>query len=209
MPVPAPPSTVTIRTVSRHCLVSPVGGDGGHLWKGTTGMDIFKLGVRPAVAPPLIPQASLSVHILPTCSGGAVTTVDQTICCGSHEAGKAHTWSQRICPPPANGAADDHFQKQATPGRVGAWALERRGVPAWPLKVLFLCEWPAETRVHSAGGDSPAAQTPLCASSKGSAPSSAPPAPLPQAFCFLLLLLPESPCPAIARPSCPPPGRYT
>lgn len=134
-----------------------------------------------------------------------MTTVDQTICCGSHEAGKAHTWSQRICPPPANGAADDHFQKQATPGRVGAWALERRGVPAWPLKVLFLCEWPAETRVHSAGGDAPAAQTPLCASSKGSAPSSAPPAPLPQAFCFLLLLLlPESPCPA--RPSPAPPA---
>lgn len=209
MLVPAPHSTVTVRTVSRHCLVSPVGGDGGHLWKGTIGMGILKLGVRPAVALPLIPQASPSVHILPTCSVGAVRTVDQTVCCGSQEAGKTHTRAHSICPPPANGAADDHFHKQATPGRVGAWALERRGDPAWPLKVLFLCEWPAETRVHSAGGDAPAAQTPLCPSSKGSVPSSAPPAPLPETpFCFLLLLR-ESPRQAIARPSRPPPGQYT
>ena len=105
---------------------------------------------------------------------GVVTTVDQTIYFGS-QAGDKLMPCLTAPLPPANVVAGDHFQKQVTPGRVRAGELEKWGLLAFPLEVLFLrdlCEWPAETRVHCAGTDKPATQTPLCPSSKGSFPSS-------------------------------------
>lgn len=203
MPVPAPPSTVTIKTVSRHCLASPVGGDRGHLQKGTTSTDNFKLAIRPAVAPPLIALASPSVHILPTCSVGAVMTGDQTICCGSQEAGETYSISLH------QQTERQVIISRSRPRLGGRGPGRCRNGAFLPglSKSSFSANGQLRPKSTLQARTRQPHKHPSVLPPRGAFPPLPLPLPFPRlVFPFLLLLFCESPCLAIARPSRPPPG---
>ena len=159
----------------------------------------FKLGIRPAVAPSLIPLASPSVHILPTCSVGAVMNGNQTVCCRSQEAGETYSVSlhqqtelqviiSRSRPRPGGRG----------PGRCRSGAF---------LPGLSKSSFSANGQLRPESTPQARTRQPHKHPSVLPPRGAFPPLPLPlPAFRFLLLLFRESPCLAIARPSHPPPG---